>query len=131
MQPMPTNNRRALLVEDEVLVAMVATDALGELGFDVVEATSAKSALTLAEADIDNFALAIVDLGLPDRPGEELVAELKAMRANLPIIVASGQSADGNARFETFTSLVILSKPYEFKSLRASIEALGLCPPAT
>ena len=42
---MSENGRCALLVEDEALVAMVAADALNELGFEVIEAASAKVAL--------------------------------------------------------------------------------------
>lgn len=124
---MQRDERYALLVEDEPLVAMVAADALGELGFRVVEAASATSALALAKTDIEKFAVAVVDLGLPDRPGEALVAELKTMRADLPVIVASGQAAaECDPKFEAFGKVVMLTKPYEFKSLRASIEALGL-----
>src|SRR6266700_440631 len=71
------SSRRVLLVEDEALVAMVAAETLIELGFDVVEAATARAALDHAGADHAEFEFAVIDLGLPDRPGEELIAELK------------------------------------------------------
>ncbi len=70
---------------------MVAMDALDELGFHVLEASSAARALALAQAHQSEIAFAMVDLGLPDRPGEELVCELRGLYPTLPIIIASGK----------------------------------------
>ncbi len=117
----------ALLVEDEALVAMFAADALREMGFEVAEAPSASRALALAAAGISDFEIAIVDLGLPDCDGADLVVELKQMRLDLPIIVASGQSAEAAAaELARYEKLSILSKPYQFSTLRASLLALGI-----
>ena len=44
--------RKVLLVEDEALVAMVVADRLVELGFDVVEAATAREALDHADDGI-------------------------------------------------------------------------------
>ena len=43
--------RKMLLVEDEALVAMIVVDTLTELGFDVIEAATARDALDRADAD--------------------------------------------------------------------------------
>src|SRR5262249_43517729 len=80
--------RQALLVENQAQVSALVADALRELGFDVIEAATAKAAMESAKTDIDNLDLAVVHLGLPDESGDELVASLRALRANLPIIVA-------------------------------------------
>ena len=119
--------RKALLVEDEPLVAMLVVDLLGELGFEVIEAPTAKKALEAARADAAGLALAIIDLGLPDAPGETVVADLKALRADLPVIVASGSGSGQNpATFERFEKIAILPKPYEFKGLAEAIKSLGV-----
>lgn len=119
--------RRVLLVEDEVLVAMLAADSLVELGFEVVEAGSGAKALEIANADIGQFAVAIVDLGLPDGPGEAVIEKLKVLRPDLPIIVASGRgSHEQDARFGGFKNLRMMPKPYDFKALSAALAALGL-----
>jgi CheY-like chemotaxis protein len=65
--------RRKLLVEDEALVAMVAADSLNELGYDVIEVATARAALDCAYPDCAKFDLAVIDMGLPDRPGDELI----------------------------------------------------------
>jgi DNA-binding response OmpR family regulator len=113
----------ALLVEDEVLVAMVATEALEELGFRVLEAASAARALELAAAHKDTIAVAMIDLGLPDRPGEELIRELRTLYPALPIIIASGKGAGAiDASLKSLRKLAIITKPYDFGDLRAAIE---------
>lgn len=122
--------RRALLVEDEPLVAMLVVDLLNELGFEVIEAGSGKSAIEAAQPDRGPIELAVVDLGLPDTTGDKVIAELKRLRPELPIIVASGAGAGQNpAAFATFKKLTILPKPYEFKGLSDAIAAVGVALP--
>ena len=118
-------NRCALVVEDELLVAMVASDALAELGFRAIEAPSAAKALELAEENKSDIVLALVDLGLPDSPGEELVSKLRALYPLLPIIVASGRgTGDIDAGLRALQNMIILPKPYDFEELRRAVENL-------
>ena len=118
---------KVLLVEDEALVAMIAADTLEELGYEVVQAGTARAALTQAGADCARFALAVIDLGLPDRPGQQLVADLLKICPSLPIIVASGYGErEVRRRFEAEQRFVFLSKPFEQTTLRAAIDSLGL-----
>lgn len=113
----------ALLVEDELLVAMAATEALEELGFRVLEAASAARALELAAAHKGAIAVAMIDLGLPDRPGEELIHELRALYPTLPIVIASGRGSGAiDANLRSLRKLAIITKPYDFEDLRAAIE---------
>jgi CheY-like chemotaxis protein len=120
------SSRKVLLVEDEALVAMVAAETLIELGFDVVEATTARAALEHAGADHALFEFAVVDLGLPDRPGEELIAELKVLRPDFPIIVASGYSEEAlRDRLKIDGHFAFLNKPYDLAGLQTAINTLA------
>lgn len=124
-QPTPSV-KRILLVEDEALISALAVDSLNELGFDVAEAPNAKMALEIAYKEIGSFELAIVDLGLPDRAGDELVNDLRALRPDLPIIVATGygaHAAEGKLRDKG--AIVFLGKPYDFNALAMAIKSLG------
>lgn len=119
-----TTVRKALLVEDEALVAALAADALEELGFQVVEASTARAALELARGAVDTFALAIVDVGLPDGRGDALAIELRGLRADLPILIATGYgeaSLDERIRDKR---TVVLGKPYDLAQLHAAIKAI-------
>ncbi len=118
---------KVLLVEDEALVAMIAADTLEELGYGVVQVGSARAALDQAGTDCAQFALAVIDMGLPDRPGQQLVAELRKICPNLPIIVASGYGeSEVRRRFEADQRFAFLGKPFEPTTLRAAIDSLGL-----
>ena len=118
--------RRVLLVEDEALVAMVAADSLSELGYEVIEVGTARAALDHAHPDCAKFDFAVIDMGLPDRPGDHLISELRKLCPDLPIIVASGYG-EGELRrkFKAYDKFAFLNKPYERASLRAAISSLG------
>ncbi len=114
-----------MLVEDEALVASLVTDILDDLGYGVVGATTAKAALEFAAAGIGKMTLAIVDLGLPDRRGEEVVAELRMLRADLPIVVATGYDENpGHPRFAGMDRLTTIRKPYTSEELKTAIDSL-------
>lgn len=118
--------KRVLLVEDEVLIAALAVDALEEIGYTVAEATTAKAALDFARADLANFDFAIVDLGLPDLPGHELVIQLREMRPAFPVIVATGYGVNEmKGKLQDQQSMAYLSKPYDYNALLAAIKSLG------
>jgi DNA-binding response OmpR family regulator len=101
-----------LVVEDEFLVRLFAVDALEDAGFRVIQAGTAAEALQALKSD-SGIRAALVDVGLPDRSGDQLAAEIQALRADLPIIIASGRS--GRELREQFASnprIAILVKPY-------------------
>ena len=73
--------------------------------FEAIEAPSAAKALQLAEDNKSEIVLALVDLGLPDIPGEELVSQLRTRYPQLPIIVASGRgTGDMDAGLQSLTN---------------------------
>ena len=119
------NGRCALLVEDEALVAMVAADALDEMGYQVIEAASATLALQLAEINKDRINVALIDLGLPDLPGEQLVGELRTLYPHMPIIVASGKGPGAiDPSMQAHHDIIILPKPYNFDDLQSALARL-------
>ena len=122
--------KRVLLVEDEVLIAALAVDALDEIGYAVSEAATAKAALDFARSDIANFDFAIVDLGLPDLPGHELVLQLREMRPGFPVIVATGYGVNEmKGKLQDQQAMAYLSKPYDYNALVAAIKSLGQVVP--
>ena len=124
---LPTRPARILLVEDEVLVRMVAVDVLREAGLQVEEAASAIEALALMGTNGERFAAAILDFGLPDRSADQLAGELRALRSDLPLVIASGYAeADLRQRFPTLDAIAFVSKPYGAEALRRALRGLGV-----
>ncbi|WP_051356719.1 hybrid sensor histidine kinase/response regulator [Azorhizobium doebereinerae] len=123
-QPEPRGT--ALLVEDEPFVAMVARQILEDEGFDVAVASTAGGALSYMERDGAGLVMAVVDLGLPDMPGNELVERLVSRRADLPIMIASGYGrAELQSLFGEHERLALLPKPYDVSALRRALRELG------
>ena len=118
---------KVLIVEDELLVRMFAVDTLEEAGFEVAQAGDGAEALEALRASQTGFAAVIIDLGLPDRSGEQLAAEIRAMHASLPIVIASGRSErELRDSFADDQHIAILVKPYTSTLLLASLESLGV-----
>lgn len=116
-----------LVVEDEVLVRMFAVDALEDAGFRVEQASEAGEALQRLETAPRSLSAAIVDLGLPDRSGDQLAAQLHAVRSDLPIVIASGRSErELKERFQADHRVAILVKPYTASMLIEALASLGV-----
>jgi DNA-binding response OmpR family regulator len=120
---------RVLIVEDEMLVRMFAVDALEDVGFQVLQAGDATEAMT-ALAGADQVQAAIVDMGLPDRTGDQLAAEMRAQRQDLPILIASGRSErELKDRFSSDSRVGVLVKPYTASMLVGALNSLGVKAP--
>ena len=116
---------RALLVEDEALVALVAEDAMTALGFDVHVAYSAEAALeALVDAPAD---LAVIDIGLPDMRGDELARKIQQQVPDVAIVIASGYDLDQiSADLKTHPRVTVVAKPYTDADLATALSGLGL-----
>jgi len=115
---------KVLLVEDEVLVAALAVDALEELGYQTVEVTTARAARDLAAAN-EPLAFAVIDIGLPDGRGDALALELRRARPDLPIVIATGyDGAHVDEALRKQRRTCVLNKPYDIGQLQAAIQAI-------
>lgn len=80
---------KLLLVDDEPAIRKLLGAALARAGYRIVEAGDAREALNAVQ--IDKPEAVLLDLGLPDRDGLELVPLLKA--AGVALIVISARDA--------------------------------------
>lgn len=116
-----------LLVEDEMLVRMMVVDHLEDLGFRIVEAGSAAEAIEQLGAADGRVGAAVIDVGLPDRRGDVLAAEIREAHRHLPIVIASGYGEqDLKERFAGDPRVAVLPKPYEPDQLVAALRGLGI-----
>ena len=114
----------ALVIEDEALVRMFIGDQLNDLGFDVIDAGSAAEGLRAAR-NHEQLDVAIVDRGLPDRDGLDVVAELRTQLPSLPVIVASGYGdLPGHESLLNDAHIRFMSKPYDVDALTTALRAL-------
>ncbi|MBL0124060.1 MAG: two-component system response regulator KdpE [Betaproteobacteria bacterium] len=85
--------RHVVLVEDEPQIRRFVRVALEEEGCQVFEAETVERGLI--EAGTRKPDLVIVDLGLPDRDGLELIRDLRGW-SNVPVIVLSARSGEAD-----------------------------------
>lgn len=112
--------RRVLVVEDEVLIAMVLEDILDMLGH-VVVASSASYADASAAIDAGGFDLAVLDVNLGADPVFPLADRLKAVGTT--IVFATGSHPDTLP--ERFRDAAVLEKPYAFQAVEAALKNLA------
>lgn len=115
------NTRHVVLVEDEPQIRRFVRAALEDEGCVVFEADTA--ARGLVEAGTRKPDLVIVDLGLPDRDGLELIRDLRGW-SSVPVIVLSARSAET----DKIAALDLgaddyLSKPFGVGELLARVRA--------
>jgi DNA-binding NtrC family response regulator len=118
--------RRALVVDDDVLVREIIGEMLTQLGFQAREAQRADEAFGLVTENEDRWELALVDLYLPDGRGDNLVAGIRAVHRHLPLILMTGGDAvRQRARFAADKLVHVLEKPFGLATLCRSVEDLG------
>ena len=83
-----------LIVEDEELVRSLASRALREHGYTVLEARHGVDALRQLQSRPSGIALVITDVVMPEMGGRELGRRLKGMRPSLPVLFMSGYTGE-------------------------------------
>jgi signal transduction histidine kinase/CheY-like chemotaxis protein len=108
---------KVLIVEDVALIRMTTVDMVESLGHTILEAGDGPQALALVQANPD-IAVMLTDLGLPGMSGVQLVKEVRKLRPDLKIVIASGYSADAAGNGELPADVSFLPKPYNDSQLK-------------
>ncbi len=111
-----------LIVEDDGLVAGHVARTLRQAGHTPILASDARSALQEAA---DRPDIILLDLGLPDLPGEELLRRLKSRpeTAKIPVLIITGRKEAAAQLRKTGKGSVadILLKPVSGVQLREAV----------
>jgi DNA-binding response OmpR family regulator len=114
--------KQILLIEDEAGISQMIKVQLKMFGFDVHEASDAKTALGIQ--NFDPFAVVILDWMLPDDEGPNLIPKIR-QRTNAPILMLTARSeiVDKLTGFDAGAD-DYLTKPFDMMELIARIKAL-------
>ncbi|MFP5223400.1 MAG: response regulator [Acidobacteriota bacterium] len=119
---MTSKTATILVVDDEAAILRFLKPFLQAEGYDVLEARTGREALALASSHEPEVIL--LDLGLPDMDGEEIIQALPPwIRARVIVVSARGREQDKVSALDLGAS-DYLTKPFSLAELAARIRAL-------
>jgi two-component system KDP operon response regulator KdpE len=118
---MPARAAKILIVDDEPQIRTLLRRALSRAGYRVIEAANAREAL--AAKRIDRPELILLDLGLPDRDGLELVTTLKQAPGCRLIVVSAREQTEEKVAALDLGADDYVTKPFDVDELLARIRA--------
>jgi len=116
-------NKKLLIVEDELKVASFIKKGLQTQNFEVIVAETGRDAKRFFDDGL--YDLIILDIGLPDMSGLEVCEYIRKKNTKIPILMltALGTVADKLSGFEVGTDDYMV-KPFDFMELLVRVKAL-------
>lgn len=112
---------KVLVIDDEPPIRKLLRMGLSTQGYEILEASNGKIAL---EKLIEQPALIILDLGLPDIQGHELLRTIRARNESVPIVVLSSRGDEaGKVQALDLGADDYLTKPFGMDELLARLRA--------
>src|SRR4051812_24457111 len=110
-----------LLVDDHADSLLVLSRLLEQRGYDVIAAHNGAAAMRIATER--EFDVLVSDMHLPDGPGTDLLATLRAIK-DFPAIAISGSAFEADQKkFRDAGFQYTLVKPFHFEDLETNILA--------
>jgi DNA-binding response OmpR family regulator len=109
-----------LVIEDQEDLAELYEAALKDAGYKVRNAYSGEEGL--AEFQANGADLILLDMTLPEMNGAQVLSAIRAINANIPIIIVTGEtSSDLRQQCEMLGVQEYLSKPPDYDAMLAAI----------
>jgi DNA-binding response OmpR family regulator len=109
---------KVLVVEDEMMIAMLIEDMLEELGCELVgPASKVERALELIASE--TIEIALLDVNLDGHATDAVACELR--RKGVPFVFATGYGATGVPK--QYNDRAVLQKPFQKTELAAALSA--------
>jgi two-component system cell cycle sensor histidine kinase/response regulator CckA len=130
---LPTSDRasfnrpgQVLVIEDEEPVRTIATKLLATFGLTPHAAPDGRTGLEMFQRDPHSWTLVVIDVLMPGFSGEQTLAELRAIRPNVRVLLMSGYNEGDLLRRLSApgSPLAFLPKPFTRDSLAERLHAL-------
>ena len=114
-----------LVVDDDETIRRATSAMLQKLGFAVQVAEDGARGLEAFRADPSRFTLVLLDLTMPNKDGESVFVDMKALKPDVRVILMSGFSEkEATARFVGKGLASFLQKPFGFDDLRTLLASV-------
>jgi two-component system, OmpR family, KDP operon response regulator KdpE len=112
---------RVLIVDDEPPIRKLLRMGLNTQGYETIDAANGKDALEAIKQRLD---LVILDLGLPDMSGHDLLRIIRARNESVPIVVLSSRGDEaGKVQALDLGADDYVTKPFGMEELLARLRA--------
>jgi len=114
-----------LYVEDDDAIRNVASEALREAGFEVIEARTADEAINYLN-EPDGVGALVTDVRLPGTmDGIDLAHETRKAYPTMPVLVVSGYAAQITERLsDLYPPALFMTKPFSLRKLVTKMRSL-------
>ncbi len=117
-----TENKTILIVDDEPLVLTTAKAILEEFGHTVLASLSGDEGIYLYKKNINDIALVILDMDMPNKSGKDVFYDLKKINNDVKVIISSGYENDERIRDVLKNGAKeFIAKPYGISSFISKI----------
>ncbi len=127
-QPSPRRiigRETVLLVDDEDKIRNVCREGLKLLGYSVVTADNGERAVEIFKEMADNIDIVVLDMIMPGLSGKETYRQLKQVKPDVKVLVASGYSIDvQEGDLLTDGCSLMIQKPFKIEHLSMKIQEL-------
>jgi CheY-like chemotaxis protein len=111
-----------LLIDDEEALVRLGEEMLAQLGYEPAGFASSAAALAAFRDEPARFDLVLSDEAMPGMSGSELVAQIRAIRADIPIVLMSGYVSPAlAARARELAVVEVLTKPLASREIARSL----------
>ena len=110
---------KVLVVDDELSIRRLLRNTLERAGYEVVEAVDGRAALAMVAAERPSAVL--LDLGLPDRDGLELVPLIKKQDDVVILVISAREATDQKVAALDLGAEDYVTKPFDGEELLARL----------
>ncbi len=113
---------RILLIEDELAITRMVERGLAAHGHQVLSAENGEDGLLIVAAE--QLDLVLLDIGLPDHSGHEILREIRRQRSELPVIMLTARD-DVESKVSALDGGAddYMTKPFSYEEMLARIRA--------
>ncbi len=123
----PGDRRTVLVVDDNSTIRLIVRRILEDNGHTVFEAKDGLDGLEMFRRDPHRYHVVVMDIEMPRMNGIDAFWGMKAIRSDIPVIVASGSAPEKYEHRLPVAELAgFLCKPFELNEL---VGAVGRCAP--
>lgn len=113
---------RVLVVDDDPDMRKACSRLLAHEGWTVRAAEHGRQAITIVDAERDQFDCVVSDVNMPELDGFGLIAEIRGRDPDLPVLLMTGDpSLDGAVRALDTGAVSYLAKPFDQETLAGAV----------